>query len=561
MMKIYARQFRTAYRHRHGYVCRTRYARRFESIFQQIRASQQQVHAIVRSIEIIVVSYVFRCKQFVWLGNMSTTAYADFRWVDNMTVLCPALNIAERRACMKLVWLLGDASRGCLIISLERAVGCDGCARSSLYFIAIKIFYRKVIWCCILSRTDDAYASVQKCVLRERELHFPGRNNFGGSSGMDRTPAMTTRKRKLVVPEPTTSTPSAAGARESPSFASPLRAVLNEIQQLREEQKRAQRDFAEALRQCDSEIQQLRQSGGFIDQISPSENINFSGGVRDRVAHSRTDGGDAGARARALECDMPRDTFCADVIKLKPDTFDGSVPWNEFLVQFELIARANRWSNDAKTAILVSCLRGKARVVLESVQNLESLSFDELKSRLELHFGETHSSQNYYSQFTNRRQKFGEEIASFGSDLERLARLAYPECSQTIRDKIACAQFVSALFDRFVSRNLQLEGVTSLREAIVRAKTIKSIQESDFEQRKRRINFENKDRNRSDFNRDVKDYKKNFNNNFKGKFKQNKFAENENSKKKEIEKRKECWECGKEGHFRSECPGRQENRE
>jgi len=379
---------------------------------------------------------------------------------------------------------------------------------------------------------------------------------------MNRTPAMTTRKRKLVVSEPTASTPSAAGARESSPFASPLRAVLNEIQQLREEQKRAQQDFAEALRQRDNEIQQLRQSGGFVDQISPSENISFSGGVRNRVVYSRADAGDAGARA--LECDMPRDSFYADVIKLKPDTFDGSVPWNEFLVQFELIARANRWSDDAKTAILVSCLRGKARVVLESVQNLESLSFDELKSRLELRFGETHSSQNYYSQFTNRRQKFGEEIASFGSDLERLARLAYPECSQTIRDKIACAQFVSALSDRFVSRNLQLEGVTSLREAIVRAKTIKSIQESDFEQRRRSINFENKDRNRSDFNRDVKDYKKNFNNNFKGKegkFKQNKFAENENSKKKEIEKRKECWECGKEGHFRSECPGRQENRE
>jgi len=46
-------------------VHRTRYTRRFESMFQQIRASQQQVHAIVRSIEIIVISYVFRCKQLI----------------------------------------------------------------------------------------------------------------------------------------------------------------------------------------------------------------------------------------------------------------------------------------------------------------------------------------------------------------------------------------------------------------------------------------------------------------------------------------------------------------
>jgi len=58
VVKTYARQFRTAYRHRHGHVRRMRYTRRFESMFHQIRASQQQVHAVVRSIEIIVVSYV-----------------------------------------------------------------------------------------------------------------------------------------------------------------------------------------------------------------------------------------------------------------------------------------------------------------------------------------------------------------------------------------------------------------------------------------------------------------------------------------------------------------------
>jgi len=84
---------------------------------------------------------------------------------------------------------------------------------------------------------------------------------------------------------------------------------------------------------------------------------------------------------------------------------------------------------DAKTAILVSSLRGKARKVLENVEDLENLSFDELKSKLELRFGETRLSQNYYSQFTNRKQKFGEDIASLGTNLERLSRLAYPECS------------------------------------------------------------------------------------------------------------------------------------
>ncbi|KYN14581.1 hypothetical protein ALC57_13215 [Trachymyrmex cornetzi] len=47
--------------------------------------------------------------------------------------------------------------------------------------------------------------------------------------------------------------------------------------------------------------------------------------------------------------------------------------------------------------------------------------------------------------FTNRKQKFGENIAAFGLDIERLARLAYPECSDLMRDKIACAQFLLVL--------------------------------------------------------------------------------------------------------------------
>jgi len=374
---------------------------------------------------------------------------------------------------------------------------------------------------------------------------------------MNRTPTMATRKRRLATPEQTTRTSSAGDAQEASSVAS-LQALMQEVQILREEQRRTQLEFAETLRQRDAEIQRLQQASQ-SEQISPSDNFDSRGGMCDRVAHVSVEGADAHARDCAEQCG----SFSTGNIKLKPDTYDGSVSLNEFLIQFQLIARANRWTEEAKTAILISCLRGKARVVLESVSDLENLSYGELKSKLELRFGETHSLQNYYSQFTNRRQKFGEDIASLGSDLERLSQLAYPECSQIIRDKIACAQFISALSDRFVSRTLQLEGITSLREAIVRAKTIKLIQESNFEQRRKNINFEDKKKNggnnnfNGNFNRGARDYKKNFENNSKGndkKFKKNKFGESNNNGK-------ECWECGKEGHFRSECPGKQENKE
>ncbi|KAL6260859.1 hypothetical protein P5V15_008389 [Pogonomyrmex californicus] len=77
---------------------------------------------------------------------------------------------------------------------------------------------------------------------------------------------------------------------------------------------------------------------------------------------------------------------------------------------------------------------------------LENSQYSELVSRLELRFEEKLSAQNYYMQFINRKQKFGEDLAALGSDLERLSRLAYPECSPGIQDKIACSQFIVAFY-------------------------------------------------------------------------------------------------------------------
>jgi len=156
----------------------------------------------------------------------------------------------------------------------------------------------------------------------------------------------------------------------------------------------------------------------------------------------------------------------------------------EFFSQFELIARANRWNDEIKTITLASYLGGKARAVLECVEDIESLNYAELKAELELRFGEAYLAQSYYSLFTNRKQKTGEDEATLGSDIERLSQLAYPECSHQVREKIACAQFISALSNKFVRRTFQLEGVTSLKMAVQKAMTVKVILDNNSERKK-----------------------------------------------------------------------------
>ena len=55
----------------------------------------------------------------------------------------------------------------------------------------------------------------------------------------------------------------------------------------------------------------------------------------------------------------------------------------EFFAQFGLIARANRWMSETKTAVMI----GGRHAQLESVQNLDDLSFEDLKTKLELRLG------------------------------------------------------------------------------------------------------------------------------------------------------------------------------
>jgi len=327
-----------------------------------------------------------------------------------------------------------------------------------------------------------------------------------------------TRKRlRERTPEPTTETM--------------LEVVLQEIRQMREVYARKEEQLETAIRQRDEEIQLLRATAA-TTQLSPTNNI----GARESAC------------AEAGVASAWGDVRAESMLKLKPDTYDGSVPWREFLSQFEIIASANRWNNASKTLALASVLRGKARSVLESVQNHGELNFGELKSKLELRFGEGHLSQNYYSLLSSRKQRIGEDFASFGAELERLARLAYPEFPFEARDKIACAQFISGLPDGFVKRTLQVEGVASLNLAIQRAKVLKNIQgENDAQVRRNSWRFfrEAKRFPEKDKEEETESEKKKGGGGVKG----------ESSQKEKFRvSPRECWTCGKKGHFRFQCP-------
>jgi len=317
-----------------------------------------------------------------------------------------------------------------------------------------------------------------------------------------------------AVAETATSTPE----------AEVLRSILQEMGRLREEQK-AER---EATR---TELRRLEQN---IFQLSRTNNISAARGETQIV------GNNVAVRGETSVTGI--DSVCAG-FKFKPDTFDGSVPLREYLTQFDLIAQINAWPDEVKVVALATGLRGKARAVLDGVSELRELKFEELRSRLELHFGEGHLVQTFYTQFTSRKQKPFEELAALGADIERLSRLAYPECTKEIRDKVACAQFIAALSDGFIRRTLQLEGMSSLRTALERAMTINAIVGNGSAEGHEKGKELYKSRGKSNFINKNLGNKEGTRGRFDG-----------SQGERKIISRKECWQCGVQGHFRSECP-------
>ncbi|KAL0130244.1 hypothetical protein PUN28_002082 [Cardiocondyla obscurior] len=255
------------------------------------------------------------------------------------------------------------------------------------------------------------------------------------------------------------------------SEAAAFESLRQEMRQLRVEQEQREESLRAEIRLRDDAITRMQSR---ILQLSPSNNFSRVSGVLPA---------EGGASFVPNVPPVEGDARSVSGLNLKLDTYDGSVPLREFFSQFDLIARAKQWGQEARTVALVSCLRGRARSVLCSFQDSEGMGYAELRAKLELCFGEPRSSQNYYSLFTNRRQKEGEDFASFGTELERLSQLAYPECPYKVQDKIACAQFISALLDGRVKRTLQLEGISSLKKAIERSKVIGTIFGESFDRR------------------------------------------------------------------------------
>jgi hypothetical protein len=62
-------------------------------------------------------------------------------------------------------------------------------------------------------------------------------------------------------------------------------------------------------------------------------------------------------------------------VRLKAPTFDGTMTWEAYFTQFEIIANLNEWEPEDKAAFLAASLRGKALTVLSNLSQESRCNF------------------------------------------------------------------------------------------------------------------------------------------------------------------------------------------
>ena len=167
----------------------------------------------------------------------------------------------------------------------------------------------------------------------------------------------------------------------------------------------------------------------------------------------------------------------------RPAPYDGSVTWEAYWAQFNIVAQINEWDEYEKAGYLASCLRGPALAVLGNLPEHNRRNLKSLVSALDNRFGTSHQTELSRVKFKTRVKQRDETLADLSSDIERLSKLAYPDASSELQDVLARDQFVDSLTDEDMRLRLKQERPKTLQNTLELAMELESLQLASKQQR------------------------------------------------------------------------------
>ena len=132
-------------------------------------------------------------------------------------------------------------------------------------------------------------------------------------------------------------------------------------------------------------------------------------------------------------------------LPVKPDTYDGTGDWEEYLSHFELCSELGRWQEQEKTLALAASLRGPARTFYISLPSRDKRSYQDLIHQLGNRFGSTRQRSRWLSRLESRTRQTGESIAALGDDLRQMSQKAYPNLDCVAQEALAVNQLYKSI--------------------------------------------------------------------------------------------------------------------
>ena len=255
---------------------------------------------------------------------------------------------------------------------------------------------------------------------------------------------------------------------------------------------------------------------------------------------------------------------CAKVAAQRAPLYDGRSTWEAYRTQLEMLARVNGWNETEKATYLAVSLKGPALTVLSNIPRDNLYNYSSLITALEARFGCAHQAELHRIKLKNRTRKREESLAELAEEMERLARLAYPEAPPEMLELLAKDQFIDALADGDMRLRMRQSRPKSLREALQtaleleafqlasqqRAKPVRSVLVEDREE-KTAVNSV-KQVSCDDIKQCLQECLEDCFHGKESQGRQRRSAGGPQTKRRVI--KGNCWSCGKPGHMQQDCP-------
>ncbi|KAF6202632.1 hypothetical protein GE061_003031 [Apolygus lucorum] len=157
----------------------------------------------------------------------------------------------------------------------------------------------------------------------------------------------------------------------------------------------------------------------------------------------------------------------------KPRPFDGSVDWESYYRQFEMIARKNRWDDETKVTELGAALCGPAVTVLSGLPRL--VLYPALVEALEARYGVRNQTQLYLALLQSRVQQPEEGIVEYHREMREIGRKAWPDSHDGSLEGTLALHFVKGLWNDRIRERVLTVWPQTMQEALTVALRMEAV--------------------------------------------------------------------------------------